>query len=206
MGGYIQDLLRELAGLPPALLYLAVGIGAAVENIVPPVPADTFVVFGAFLAAGGRASAWVIFLVTWLANVATAVGAYAVAWRYGAQISSAPFARWVLRPHQVEQVTRFYAKFGVPALAVSRFLPAFRAVVPILAGVSRTPWYKVVPPIVLASAGWYGILVAIGTFAGNNWEYVAGVFARFSTVLLWVAAPLLIIIVIWWWRTRRGPV
>jgi membrane protein DedA with SNARE-associated domain len=170
---------------------------------VPPIPADTFVLFGAFLAAGGRASAWVIFLVTWLANVFTAIGVYALASRHGARLAGAPIARWILKPHQIQQISRFYTRFGVPALAISRFLPAFRAVVPVFAGISQMPWYQVVPPIAAASALWYGILVIIGTIAGHNWELVSGIFLQFNRALLWVAAPLLIIIVVWWWRTRR---
>lgn len=170
---------------------------------MPPVPADTFVLFGAFLAAGGRASALAIFLVTWLANVASAYGVYLLALRHGARIADAPFARWILQPHQVEQINRFYGRFGVSALAFSRFLPAFRAVVPVFAGLSRMRWYRVLPPIALASGIWYGILVLIGTFAGKNWDVVADIFNSFSRALLWIALPLLIIIIGWWWRTRR---
>jgi membrane protein DedA with SNARE-associated domain len=203
VGGHIEDLLQTLSGLPPALIYLIVGAGAAIENIVPPVPADTFVLFGAFLAAGGRASAWAIFLVTWMANVITALGVYELAYRHGERLAGAPIARWLLKPHQIQQISRFYVRFGVPALALSRFLPAFRAVVPVFAGLSRMPWYQVLPSIAVASGLWYGILVVIGTVAGHNWELVAGAFAQFNRVLLWIAIPLLIIVVVWWWRTRR---
>lgn len=185
------------------LLYLLVGVGAALENVVPPIPADTFVLFGAFLAAGGRANAWVIFMVTWLANVATALGVYALAWRHGARLAGAPIARWILQPHQFDQIRRFYGRFGVPALAVSRFLPAFRAVVPAFAGISRMPWYRVLPPLAVASGLWYGILVYFGTIAGHNWEVVLALFAHYSQILLWIALPALGALLVWWWRTRR---
>jgi membrane protein DedA with SNARE-associated domain len=185
-------------------LYLLVGVGAALENVVPPIPADTFVLFGAFLAAGGRASAWVIFLVTWIANVVAALGVYVLAWRHGPRLIGAPIARWILQPHQFDQLCRFYGRFGVLALAVSRFLPAFRAVVPAFAGITRTPWHRVVPPLALASGLWYGLLVFFGTVAGHNWETVLALFVQYSQVLLWIALPLLLALLIWWWRTRRS--
>lgn len=203
MGGSIEKLLQILGDLPPALVYLILGVGAAVENIVPPVPADTFILFGAFLAASGRASAWSIFLVTWLANVLTAFGVYLIAYRHGTRIAASPFARWILQPHQVDEISRFYNRFGVPALAFSRFLPAFRAVVPVFAGLSRMSWYRVLPPIAFASGVWHAILVLVGTFAGNNWDAVVGIFSGFSRVLLWIAIPILILVFWWWWRTRR---
>lgn len=185
------------------MIYLILGAGAAVENIVPPIPADTFVLFGAFLAAAGRASAWVIFLVTWIANVATAFGVYALALRHGARIANTPIARWILQPHQIEHISRFYSRFGGLALAISRFLPAFRAVVPVFAGLSRMPWYRVLPPVAIASGIWYGILVALGTLAGQNWELVVDAFGRVSRTLLGIALPLLILVIVWWWRSRR---
>jgi len=154
---------------------------------------------------GGSASAWVIFLITWVANVGTALAVYALARRYGARVTSAPFSRWILKPHQIGKIERFYDRYGVPALAITRFLPAFRAVVPIFAGVSRTPWYRVVPPIALASGLWYGILIYIGTLAGANWNRISSIFSNLNRVLLWIAVPLLLLLLIWWWRTRRSP-
>ena len=61
--------------LPPALIYIAIGVGAAVENIVPPVPADTFVLLGAFLACfwfwHGGADLYSIYSVAALSPVIT---------------------------------------------------------------------------------------------------------------------------------------
>ena len=52
----LERLLATLAALPPLLIYAFIGVGAAIENFIPPVPADTFVLLGAFLSAGGRAN------------------------------------------------------------------------------------------------------------------------------------------------------
>jgi membrane protein DedA with SNARE-associated domain len=49
---------------------------------------------------------------------------------------------------------------------VSRFLPAFRALVPVFAGVTRVPLRRVLLPLALASALWYGALVYLGAMAG----------------------------------------
>lgn len=155
----IVAVLRALTKLPPLLLYLLLGGGAAVENIAPPVPADTFVLAGALLAAEGAADPFIVFLVTWSFNVLSAVGVYAVAWHYGRRFFKMPMARWLLREHQLEQIAGFYGNWGVPAIFFSRFLPAWRAMVPVFAGISHVRALKVVPPMVIASALWYGFLV-----------------------------------------------
>jgi len=199
----MTDLLRSLAGLPPALIYLVIGAGAAVENIIPPVPADTFVLLGAFLAAAGRASPWIVFAVTWLANVGSALAVYALARRYGQAFFGTAAGHFLLNQRQLDQIGRFYARWGTGAIFVSRFLPAFRAMVPVFAGVTHVGFWRVSVPLAAASGLWYGALVYLGAFAGRNFETILEWFDRASTILLIVAGLLIGAFLVWWWRTRR---
>ena len=199
----LLDVLDWLASLPAIVLYLVLGVGAATENVVPPVPADTFVLAGALLAARGSASPWTVFLVTWLFNVASAIGVYAVARRYGRRFFKMPVARWLLREHQLDRIGGFYKRFGVPAIFLSRFFPGLRAMVPVFAGISRVPAWQVVPPVVIASGIWYGMLVYLGAFAGRNLETIVEIFDSVSTVLLWIALGLAAVFAIWWWNSRH---
>ena len=45
----LQSILAWLGGLPSVVLYLALALFAAVENIFPPLPTDTVVAFGTWL-------------------------------------------------------------------------------------------------------------------------------------------------------------
>src|SRR5512134_3568667 len=103
----MEALLHQLASLPPLIIYLVLAAGAAVENVVPPVPADSFVLLGAFLAAGGRADPWVVLLLTWLANVAAAMGVYALAWHFGEAFFGTRVGHFLLHPKQLEQIGGF---------------------------------------------------------------------------------------------------
>ena len=199
----IQEILGALTTLPPELIYLILGLGAAVENVAPPIPADTFVLAGALLAARGAANPWLVFAATWLLNVLSAGAVFFVARRYGRGFFKMPIARWLLREHQLEQIGGFYGRWGVPAIFLSRFLPAFRAMVPVFAGVSGMSGWKVIPPVVLASGLWYGLLVYLGAFMGRNLEAIVAIFDSISSILLWVALALVAVVAVWWWRTRH---
>jgi membrane protein DedA with SNARE-associated domain len=190
-----QSVLAYLAGLPPVVTYLVLAGGAALENIVPPVPADTFVLAGAFLAASGRANPWIVFLATWLANVVSALAVYGLARKWGNAFFDRPVGRWLLRPRQLERISHFYDRWGPHAITVSRFLPAFRAVVPVFAGISHVPFARVALPVAIASAGWYGLLVVLGTTAGRNIGRLLELINR--------AGTLGIGLVYLWWRSRH---
>ncbi|MBI4409005.1 MAG: DedA family protein [Gemmatimonadetes bacterium] len=161
--------------------------------------------FGAFLAAAGRADPRAVFLWTWIPNIVSALLVYRLAHRYGRGFFARPAAHWLLHPRQLEAIGRFYARFGTPAIFVSRFLPGFRAMVPVFAGISHVHFWRIAPPLALASAIWYGALVYVGTVAGRNWRAILAAFERVSDVLLWIALPLLGLLLLWWWRTRRHP-
>ncbi|MGD8278365.1 MAG: DedA family protein [Gemmatimonadota bacterium] len=195
--------LELLGGLPPALIYVVLGAGAAIENVFPPVPADTFVLIGAFLAERGNANVWAVFVVTWVANVASALAVYALARRYGDGFFSTATGRRLLRPRQMDRIARFYRRWGTPAILVSRFLPAFRSIVPVFAGIVRLQPLRVAVPLAAASGLWYGALVVAGRFAERNFGAIVRAFNNTSAVLLGLALALLAAVGVWWWRTRR---
>jgi membrane-associated protein len=202
----VEQFLAKLAALPPLLIYLVIGAGAAVENFVPPIPADTFVLLGAFLSAGGRANAWTVFLVTWLANITSASIVYFLAHRFGRSFFvEHHLGKLLINERQMQQIGTFYKKWGTPAIFMSRFLPAFRAMVPVFAGVTHVGFPRVFLPLAAASALWYGALVYLGAMAGQNWDAIMAFFNRASAALLIVALLLVGAFAYWWIKSRKHP-
>jgi len=184
-------------------MYAVLGVGAAVENVVPLIPADTFVLLGGFLAARGSASEGVVFLVTWTSNVLSALAVYAAAYFYGESFFKTRLGHYLLDPKQVGIVRRFYRRWGAAAIFYTRFLPGLRAVTPVFAGVIRQRPISVVLPLVLASGIWYGGLVWVGAFAGRNVDQLLRMQDRLNWVLASVAGVIVVLLAWWWLRSRR---
>src|SRR5881628_2817284 len=134
----MQSLFAWLTGLPPAALYLALAAAAAIENVFPPLPSDTVVAFGSFIAARGHGSALGSFLSTWAGNIAGAMFMYYMGRRFGAERLVARLSKGG-EGNAGARLRAWYGKRGVWALAFSRFLPAVRALVPPMAGAMRVP-------------------------------------------------------------------
>jgi membrane protein DedA with SNARE-associated domain len=201
----VSSVLSFLNDLPSALVYGVLGLGAALENLVPPVPADTFVLLGGFLAGRGGADAWIAWLVTWGCNVGSALLVYWIGYRHGRAFFESGVGRHLLNEHQLHRMARFYQRFGSFAIFFTRFLPVLRAVVPAFAGVSHQRFLPVAVPVAAASAIWYGALVWLGATAGQNLETLVRWVDNANLLLLAVAVVIAAAVLWWWLRTRRHP-
>ena len=199
----VEQVLAKLAHLPLFLIYIIIGAGAAIENVIPPIPADTFVLLGSFMAARVYGNLWVVFLVTWLCNIASVAVVYFVADKYGPRFFEHRFGHFLINQNQMQQIGRFYDRYGVPAIFVSRFLPTLRAIVPVFAGVTHVRFLRMFAPVAVASGLWYAFVVYIGGRAGANWQALVHFFDDFSGVLGIVAAVVIILLAVWWWRSRK---
>lgn len=200
--GPISRALELIAVLPEPVIVLLLSLGALLENLVPPVPADTFVVVGGLLSARGAVDPAWTFVGIWLANVSGAVAIYGFGYYRGRRFFELGAGRHVLSPGQLERIARFYGRWGVLAIFLARFLPGLRAVVPAFAGVGHLSPWKVVPPVVTASALWYGALLWLGIQAAGQVPRVEAWLADTNRVLLVLAVGLGVLLVAWWLRTR----
>lgn len=154
-------------------MYSIIGGLAAVENVFPPVPADTAVALGAFLAHFGTVSAWAVFGVTWVANVGSAVSVYVAGRTVGRQFFKGRIGRKLLKPDALALIERLYRRFGLWGMFLSRFIPGVRAVTPPFAGIAGLGAWRAILPIAVASAVWYGMLtLAVVHLAGTLAEVV----------------------------------
>jgi membrane protein DedA with SNARE-associated domain len=169
----LEDLFQQLIALPTAAVYVVIGGLAAVENVFPPVPADSVVALGAFLSQFGPLSAGTVFIVTWLANIAGAVAVYAVARTLGRSFFTSPVGRRLLRPAALERLEGLYARHGTWGIFLSRFIPGVRAVVPPFAGVAKLSAARTLIPAAVASGIWYGAITVTVVFVAEHLSDVA---------------------------------
>jgi len=191
-----------MVGLPGPVIYGFLALGAALENVVPPVPADTFVLLGGFLAGMSDLSATLVFVATWLANVASALAMYRVGHTHGRTFFELGYGRHLLNRRQMERMQRFYERWGTLAIFLTRFVPGVRSVVPVFAGVTHRRFLPVAVPLAAASGIWYGALVWAGAMAGSNLDVVVAWVTNVNRLLLAVALILVVAVGVWWRRSR----
>lgn len=198
----MDELYAWLTSLPPLALYLTLAAAAALENVFPPLPSDSVVAFGSFLAARGNATPTGTFLATWVGSVGGAMLVYATARRFGADWLHARLRRFggEQREHTLE---RMYRQYGSLALFLSRFLPGVRAVVPPFAGALQVPPVRAAAAIGLASGIWYGIITIVAYRVGADWDALRSRVGSLSRTAAILAAAVAAVLVAFWLIRRR---
>ena len=200
----LDRVLDALIALPLVPTYLVLMVLSAVENIFPPVPADTAVALGAFLARRGEISVVPLAALCWFANTVSAAGMYAFARTHGPGFFREGWGRRIMPPGVLASLEEAYGRWGTAGIFLSRFLPGVRAAVTPFAGVAGLGPMRALVPAAVASAIWYAILAFVGYAVAENWDAVKALVADTNRVLGIAAVVLTTIAVVWLWRRSRG--
>ena len=198
------QIIGVLKELPVALFYCLLGLGAFVENLFPPIPADTFVLLGGALAvSSGVLKVDLIFLTVCSTNIVGALIVYGIVYSYGGPYFQRKRGGKIFNHKQLEELEIFYHRNGLMALFFARFIPGFRVAVPVFAGIVRLSPVKTVVVIGSASAVWYSFLLYAGLVIGENMAALT-VFQDRLNLMLGVIAILLTAYATCWWMGSRG--
>jgi membrane protein DedA with SNARE-associated domain len=134
--------------------------------------------------------------VTWAANVGSGVGVYIAARTLGRRFFTGRLGRRLLNPKHLAKLELLYERHGAWGIFVSRFIPGARAVIPPFAGIAGLTPVKVLVPMAVASAIWYGAL----TFAAATLIPKLDDLAAFVVGLNWIGlafGAVIVAIVVW---------
>ncbi len=200
----MNDLLAWLASLPDPLLYGAIVLAAFAENVFPPLPADTVIALGAFVAARGNGTAFGVWTATMVGNVGGALLMYGLGHRYGLPWLMKRFPTMV-SPSAADRFAERFKAQGMAAVVVSRFLPAVRALVPPMAGALGIGAVRAAIAMTLASGVWYGVVCVLAFRAGANADALLARIAEQQRLIGVIAVAVVVAVgAVLWWRTRKA--
>jgi len=198
----MDSVLATLAALPSGLLYPIFFAVAVIENLLPPFPADVVFAFGAFIAAQGRHHIAWVFLSAWTGNVGGALFVYYLGRRYGAERLDRQLAGSKASEREA-RIRGMFARYGLPALFLARFIPGVRSVVPPAAGALKVPVLTTAAIIGSASAIWYGVITFVAFRVGNDWTRLRDSLGGFSRTFGVAAVGVLLLGLVAWAFLRR---
>ncbi|MBX3594857.1 DedA family protein [Sphingomonas sp.] len=181
--------------------YVGIFILMTLENVFPPIPSEVIMGFGGMAVARGDMAMTPLLL--W-GTAGTALGNlfwYAVG-RWIGYHRLKPIVdrhgRWLTMTwHDVEALHRFFVRHGWWMVFVARFMPTFRTMISLPAGMAKMGLPRFLIATFAGSAIWNAVLAYAGLILGSRFgqvqDYVGPVAIAFTVA----------IIGIWLWRVAR---
>lgn len=204
MAEVLKTIADFITGLDPVAIYLCMVIVAYLENVIPPVPGDIFIVYGGYLAAEGLIG--FVPLLFWTSVSATAgfMTYFYFGWRWGDEASIASRHKYLSRfmdVGHIDRAMRYMQQYGEWVILANRFLAGTRSIISLSAGMSRMNWWHTAINASISAIVWNAILIAAGWQLETNWSVFGGYLKTYGQI---VAGILVLGLLARWIYNRRN--
>ncbi|MBE9940622.1 membrane protein DedA, SNARE-associated domain [Cellulosimicrobium aquatile] len=196
VAGWAVNLMETLGPVGAA-------IAIALENLFPPLPSEIILPLAGFTASQGSFGLVEAILWTTAGSVVGALALYAVGAIIGRERT-----RWIaerlplVKVEDVDRTEQFFLRHGSATVFFGRFIPIFRSLISIPAGVERMPLWKFTALTTAGSAVWNTIFVYAGYALGEQWHVVeeyAGVLQKVVIAVVAAAVVWFVVTRVWRW-------
>jgi membrane protein DedA with SNARE-associated domain len=172
--------------------YFGIFLLMALENVVPPIPSEVIMGLGGMAVARGDMALVPLVLIATAGTTAGNCFWYVIGRRLGYH-RLRPFVdrhgRWLtLEWRDVERLHRFFDRNGGWVIFVFRFMPTFRTMISLPAGMTRMPLWRFLAWTYAGSLIWNTVLAWAGIWFGSRFErlqdYVGPVVVAISVAMV----------------------
>ncbi len=195
--------VQFITHLPPLGVLLFVCFITFAENVFPPSPSDTILVFCGTLIGLGTVSFPSMLISATLGSTLGFVLMYWVGQRYGASIIDSGKISF-LPKEAFEKAETWFRAYGYWVIIANRFLSGTRAVISMVAGISAIPLLPTTLLSTLSAAVWNGVLLFAGFTLGKNWTRMDEYLQLYGKVLLGIAiAVIVVVLLVRFWKKKQ---
>jgi len=192
----IETVLDRLFVYGPIWIYLVLFLSSFIENIFPPYPGDFVTITGGALAAAGRLNIFAVFVLAYAGGIMSVMVLYYLGKRHGRSFFIRKNYRY-LSADDVRRMENWFERRGALLLLFNRFIVGARAVVALVAGISR---YRVGGMFLYTSISFWmfnGLLLFSSYVFVVNFETITQYYKMYEKIAWPIILALVIAIAVW---------
>lgn len=178
VAGFAVDLMERLGAF-------GAGVAIALENVFPPLPSELILPLAGFTASQGSFSLAAALLWTTAGSVFGALLLYALGAVFGRRRMYWVWERLPLvKTEDLERTEAWFARHGRKAVFFGRFVPIFRSLISVPAGLERMPMAPFLLLTLAGSAFWNTTFVLLGYWLGEQWYRIEPFMGTVQTAVI----------------------
>jgi membrane protein DedA with SNARE-associated domain len=167
-----------------------------------PVPDETLLVFCGYLIYKGRLQAPLIFACAFAGSVCGITLSYLLGLRFSRTVIYRYGKYLRITPQHVEEVARWFRRFGLWLLSAGYFIPGVRHFTALVAGMSRLSIRRFAAFAYPGAAVWVATFLTLGYVFGERWEHTSELVHRYSLAAVGLCAAAALVV---WFVRRSAP-
>jgi membrane protein DedA with SNARE-associated domain len=193
----IEQFVEFLSQVPWYWVLLFAAFITMLENIFPPSPSDTILVFCGALVSFGSVDFIPLLLMATVGSVAGFLIMFILGEQFGKRIVESDKFRFI-NSRTLRKPRMWFRRYGYWLIVANRFLSGTRAVISFFAGLSKLSRTKTLILSALSALLWNSILIAAGSYLGSKWELAQYYMGLYGQIII-PFAVLLILFLAWRW-------
>lgn len=196
---WLGALVDGVIGLMDVIGPIGAGIAIALENLFPPLPSEAILPMAGIASHSGAFALWEAVAWTTAGSLIGALALYGLgAWLGLGRLRRVADRLPLVDVSDVDRTVAWFHRHGGKAVFFGRFIPIFRSLISVPAGVTRMPIWQFLLLTLVGSAIWNTTFVLAGYYLGENWHKVEPVVGVLQNVVIAVVA----VAVLWYVVTR----
>ncbi|ROL61228.1 DedA family protein [Bacteroidetes/Chlorobi group bacterium ChocPot_Mid] len=192
---YLNEIVAFLQTVPWYLVLVTAFFITILENIFPPSPSDSVIIFTGTLVGIGTVGLFPLLIVTTAGSILGFAVMFYLGRYLGHRIIKSkriPF----INEENIKKPNKWITKYGYVIIALNRFLSGTRGVVSLLAGMAElNPTYTISLAGVSALI-WNFILIYLGVVLGENWRRAEKYLEAYERFILPAVILILLLVII----------
>jgi membrane protein DedA with SNARE-associated domain len=197
--------LDSVEGIARQYGYWAVFIGIALENTGIPIPGETIVIVGGFLAGSGDLNYWLV-LASAIAGAVLGdnLGYWVGKWG-GWQFLVRAGQVFRIQEQQLELVKQQFSENAAKAVFLGRFITLLRIFAGPLAGIAEMPYKQFLLCNFGGAALWSGTIVTLSYFLGKlvSLQQIVHWITQAGLIVLVIAIAFVLVSIFWKYRQDK---
>jgi membrane protein DedA with SNARE-associated domain len=191
----IESIIHYLLQLPWPIILLAGFLCTFIENIFPPSPSDSILLFLGSLTTMGTVPYFPLLITSSIGSILGFYIMFKLGKRFNAFLTTTTKFAFIDRKHIVK-VEKWFHRWGYGIIVANRGLSGTRGVISFFAGMSHLPTKKTMVYASISAIIWNVLVLQLGRFAGSNWQKMKEKLGSYEDfILLFMGALILFFLV-----------